>query len=94
MVGRIWTLRRDYPILDDPEAFRSWSKRGTVRVLFANWVQDGPDGEATLHSEARVQPFGAQGRFGLRVVRPLVNRFHNLIGSDGIATAVRRAEQS
>jgi hypothetical protein len=93
LVGRIWTLRRDYPKLADPEEFRDWSKRGTVRVLFANWVELGPDGKAALHSEARVQPFGAQGRFGLRAVRPLVSRFHNLIGSNGIAAAVRLAEQ-
>ena len=93
LVGRIWTLRRDYPQLTDPEQFRGWAKRGTVRVLFANWVESGPDGKTALHSEARVQPFGAQGRFGLRAVRPLVSRFHNLIGSNGIAAAVRLAEQ-
>src|SRR5947209_4611986 len=25
MVGRIWTLRRDYPRLSDPQEFREWS---------------------------------------------------------------------
>jgi len=39
----------------------------------------------------RVQAFGAQGRLGLAAVRPLVRRFHQLIGTDGIAAAVRRA---
>src|SRR5437764_11221401 len=26
LVGRIWTLRRDYPVLGDPEQFREWSE--------------------------------------------------------------------
>ena len=38
LVGRIWTLRRDYPQLSDAEEFQHWSQRGTARVLFANWV--------------------------------------------------------
>ena len=32
LVGRIWTLRRDYPQLSHPEQFRQWSARGTARV--------------------------------------------------------------
>jgi hypothetical protein len=89
LVGRIWTLRRDYPRLEDPEEFRSWTKRGTARVVFANWAADG-----ALQSEARVEAFGSQGRVGLAAVRPLVSAFHHLIGSDGIQAAVRRAEAS
>src|SRR3954452_11345522 len=34
LCGRIWTLARDYPCLDGPEAFRAWSEPRTVRVLF------------------------------------------------------------
>ena len=88
IVGRIWTLRRDYPALEDPEAFRAWSKGGTTRVLFANWAS-----ESTLHSEVRVEPFGSRGRVGLAAVRPLISSFHNLIGSEGIEAAVRLAER-
>jgi hypothetical protein len=87
LVGRIWTLRRDYPRLSEPEDFRAWSKGGTARVVFAHWV----DG-TRLHSEARVEAFGARGRAGLAAVRPLVSAFHHLIFSDGLGTAVRRAE--
>lgn len=93
IVGRIWTLRRDYPKLSDPEEFRDWSERGTARVTFANWVAQPVEGRSALHSEVRVQPFGAQGRFGLHAVRPLISGFQNLIGSDGIEAAVRRAER-
>src|SRR5436309_3528554 len=28
LVGRIWTLRRDYPELIDPDEFRAWSRSG------------------------------------------------------------------
>ena len=48
LVGRIWTLRRDYPRLADPEEFREWSTGGTARVLFANWVEQTPSGRAAL----------------------------------------------
>lgn len=92
LVGRIWTLRRDYPQLDTPEEFRDWSQRGTARVVFANWVEEEGQG-AALASEARVQGMGRQGRMGVAAVRPLVRAFQNLVGSEGIAAAVRRAER-
>lgn len=92
LVGRIWTLRRDYPQLADPDEFRHWSKPGTARVLFANWVLETASGGARLSSEARVEAIGVRGRMGLRAVRPLIAAFHHLIGSDGIEAAVRRAE--
>jgi hypothetical protein len=93
LVGRIWTLRRDYPQLDSPQDFESWSARGTARVVLANWVQPGSDGRAVLASEARVQPLGSQGRVGVAAVRPLVRAFQNLVGSEGIGAAIRRAER-
>jgi hypothetical protein len=91
LVGRIWTLRRDYPRLADGDAFQAWSRRGTARVVFANWVTADGDG-SVLHAEARVQPVGVQGRLGVGAVRPLVGRFQHLVGSEGLRAAVRRAE--
>ncbi len=94
LVGRIWTLRRDYPELKDPEEFRDWHASGTARVLFATWIEASDDGElASIHAEARVEAIGAQGRVGVAAVRPLVRAFGSLIGSDGIDIAARRAEQ-
>ena len=93
LVGRIWTLRRDYPQLAAPSDFHQWSTPGTARVVFANWVESGGDRQAVLNAEIRVQPFGAQGRLGVAAVRPLVAAFGNLVGSEGIAAAVRRAEE-
>jgi hypothetical protein len=93
LVGRIWTLRRDYPLLEDPEEFREWSTGGTARVLFANWIEQTPSGRAALQSEVRVEAIGAQGRVGVAAVRPLVGAFGNLVGSEGIEAAVRLAER-
>jgi len=93
LVGRIWTLRRDYPELHDPEEFLEWSTSGTAKVLFANWIADSNGGKIELHAEARVEAIGVQGRVGVSAVRPLVHGFGNLIGSDGIELAARRAEQ-
>jgi hypothetical protein len=92
LVGRIWTLRRDYPELPDPAAFRAWERRGTARVIIANWVAEDPRG-VVLHSEARVQAIGREGQIGVAAVRPLVAGFQQLIGTETLRAAVRRAEQ-
>jgi hypothetical protein len=94
IVGRIWTLRRDYPQLASAEEFRSWSESGTARVLFANWAEPGLDGHGVLRSEIRAEPFGVQGRVGLASVRPLIRGFQQLIGTDAMGVALRRAEKN
>lgn len=94
VVGRIWTIRRDYPRLSGPEEFRSWSQRGTVRVLFANWVEPAGDGRSALVSETRVQAVDRRGRLGLAAVRPLISSSHQLIGRDGIRAALRAVGDS
>ncbi len=92
LVGRIWTLRRDYPVID-PEDFVEWSSSGTAKVVIAHWVEPADTARSSLHSETRVQAFGAQGRLGLASVRPLVRAFEQLVGSEALAAAVRRAER-
>ena len=91
IVGRIWTLRRDYPKLAGPEEFRRFDTPGTARVVFAMWVASEEPG-GRLSAEVRVAPIGVQGRLGIRAVRPLVTGFQNLIASDGLGAVVRRAE--
>ena len=93
LVGRIWTLRRDYPALADPEEFRGWSTPGTAKVLFAHWVEPDDATGSWLRSEVRVKAFGAQGRVGLASVRPLISGFQNLVASDAMAAAIRKAER-
>jgi hypothetical protein len=93
LVGRIWTLRRDYPRLREPHEYRSWDVSGTAKVLFATWVEPASAERSALCMEARVRGIGAKGRLGVTAVRPLVNRFQQLIGSEGIQAAVRMAER-
>jgi hypothetical protein len=97
LVGRIWTLRRDYPVLTSAEQFRAHRERGTARVAFAHRVRanEDPSGPSSvLVSEARVEPVGVQGRIGLAAVAPLVRSFGGLVGSEGLAAAVRGAERA
>jgi hypothetical protein len=92
LVGRIWTLRRDYPSLRDAAEFESYHQRGTARVVFANWVEPAGDGRSAIVSEARVDPIGLQGRVGVAAIAPLVHRFGHLVGTDGLVAVARRAE--
>jgi hypothetical protein len=93
LVGSIWTLRRDYPELSDPAAFEAFGQRGTARVAFGFWVQESTGGRSALCCEARVEAIGLQGKIGVAAVRPLVQRFGHLVGSEGLAAAVRLAER-
>lgn len=92
LVGRIWTLRRDYPTLGSAEEFVQWSRGGTARVVIANWAVERDGGGSALIAEARVEAVGTQGRLGVAAVRPVVRAFQHLVGSEGINAAVRRAE--
>jgi hypothetical protein len=92
LCGRIWTLRRDYPVLADARAFLDFAEPGTVRVLFANRVVATQGGAAIL-SETRVAAIDRGGRFGLMAVRPLISAFHGLIASEALAAVVRAAER-
>jgi hypothetical protein len=89
LCGRIWTLRRDYPLLRDAAEFAAWDEPGDARVLFAHWTQPTPDGTgATLHSEARVQPTDARSRFALAVLWRTVGVFERRIGAEALSLAV------
>lgn len=92
LAGPIWTLRRDYARLDGPEAFRSWSRPGTVRVLMAHWVEPTAEGSA-LVSEARVAPADRRAALRLRALWTVVAPFERLIGAEPLALAAQRAER-
>lgn len=92
LCGRIWTLQRDYARLGGPEDFLGWDAPATARVLFAHWVTAGPDGRATLHSEARVGPTDRVSAMRLRALWLAVRPFERLIGAEGLALAAARAE--
>jgi hypothetical protein len=92
LCGRIWTLTRDYPRLAGPEEFAAWREPGTVRVLFAHWVEAGDDGTVDLVSEARVAPTDGAAARRLRALWTVIGPFERLIGSEPLAVAGRRAE--
>jgi hypothetical protein len=92
LCGRIWTFSRDYPRLSGPEAFRTWDEPGTVRVLFAHWVEDDPAGGSAIVSEARVEPVDRAAALRLRSLWLVVGVFERLIGTESLDLAVARAE--
>jgi hypothetical protein len=90
--GRIWTVQRDYPQLEGPDEFRAYDDPGTVRVLFANWVEPAGDGANALVSEARVEPTDPAAAGRMRATWRVMRVFDRLIASEPLAVAVRRAE--
>ena len=92
LCGRIWTLTRDYPRLDGPDAFRAWDEPGTVRVLFAHWVEPDGDGGSAIVSEARVAPVDRAAEVRLRSLWMLIGVFERLIGAESLELAVAHAE--
>ena len=93
LCGRIWTLTRDYPAIDDVGAFRDWSEPGTVRVLFAHWVEAVGLDEVELVSEARVAPIDDGAALRLRALWAALGPFERLVGSEALRAVVRRAER-
>jgi hypothetical protein len=91
LCGKIWTLARDYPELEDAAAFERWDGSGTVRVAFAHWVTETAAG-AELHSEARVAPVDTHARVRLKAIWAVLGPFERLVGAEPLALAVRRAE--
>jgi hypothetical protein len=94
LCGRIWSLAPDYPRLGDEAAFREWSESGTVRVVFAHWVEELAHDESELVSEARVQPIDSGAARRLRALWAAVGPFERLIGSEALTAAVRRADEA
>jgi hypothetical protein len=92
LCGRIWTLARDYPELDGPDAFTTWEEPGTVRVAFSFAVRALDEERSELWSEARVQPVDTSARLRLKAVWAVVGPFERLVGAEPLALAVRRAE--
>lgn len=93
LCGRVWTLARDYPQIADADEFLNWDQPGTVRVLFAHWIEEDGEGGATLVSESRVDPVDRRAGLRLRALWSVVGRFERLIGGEALRLAVARAER-
>jgi hypothetical protein len=94
LCGRIWTLRRDYPRIDSPDDFLAWHEPGTVKVLFAHWVEPAGEGRAAIVSETRVGAVDRRARLRMRALWTVVGGLERLIGPEALRAAVRRAEAS
>lgn len=90
LVGRIWTLDRDYPRLDGPEDFLAWDRPRTAKVVFGHWVEPAAEGSAIV-SEARVAGTDRRATIRLHALWALVGAFERLIGGEALALAARRA---
>jgi hypothetical protein len=91
LCGKIWTPARDYPKLEDADAFAGWKEPGTVRVAFAHHAEPLEDGRSRLISEARVDPVDTTARLRLKAVWALLGPFERLVGAEPLELAVRRA---
>lgn len=94
LCGRVWTLQRDYPRIEGAEQFAAWEEPGTVRVLFAHWLDADRDGATALVSESRVKAVDRRAALRLRALWAVIGRFERLIGGEALRAAVRRAERA
>jgi hypothetical protein len=93
LCGRVWTLRRDYPRIDGADEFMAWNEPGTVRVLFAHWIEPEAGDRSALLSESRVAPVDRHARLRMRALWTALGRFERLIGGEALSVAARRAER-
>ena len=92
LVGRIWTLERDYPKLAGPSEFVAWDKPRSAKVVFGHWVEQTPQGSVIV-SEARAAGTDRRATLRLQALWALVGPFERLIGGEALALAARRAER-
>jgi len=92
LCGRIWTFTSDYPVLRAADDFLAWDEPGTVRVLFAHWVDELPDGRSAIVSEARVAPVDRGAALRLRALWLVIGHLERFIGAEPLPLAVAHAE--
>lgn len=91
MCGQPWTFRRDYPRIAGADDFAQWDRRGTVRILFAHWIEQQDGRSSALVSESRVQPVDRRARLRMRALWTALGGFERLIGGEVLRVAARRA---
>ena len=91
LCGRIWTVRRDFTVPDDPGDFRTWRMPGTSRVLFASWAEPAPGGGSALVSEVRVAAVDRRAALYVRGLGPFIAAFQGLVAIEPLSLAAQRA---
>lgn len=94
LCGKLWTIERDYPRLAGPDEFVAWREPGTVRVVFAHWIEADGDRRSELVSEARVEPVDRKASLRLQALWAVLGHFERLIGGEALKVAASRAERS
>ena len=90
LCGRIWTVRRDFTVVDEPADFLRWSEPLTTRVLFATWAEP-TDGGSTLVSEVRVAAVDRRAALYVNGMRPFIAAFQGLAALEPMSIAAERA---
>jgi hypothetical protein len=93
LCGRIWTVRRDFAVLERPDDFLTWEVPGTVRVLFASWAEATEPGSA-LVSEVRIAAVDRRAALYVRGLEPFISAFQGLVAAEPLKIAVRRADRA
>lgn len=90
LCGRIWSVRGEFEVPESPAAFLAWRVPGTVRVLFANWVEPAGPG-ARVVSEVRIAAIDRRARLYLLALEPFIAAFQALVATEPLSLAARRA---
>jgi hypothetical protein len=90
LCGRIWTVRRDFAVLERPTDFLTWRVPGTARVLFANWAEATEAGSA-LVSEVRIAAVDRRAALYVRALGSFISAFQGLVAAEPLTIAARRA---
>jgi hypothetical protein len=93
LCGRIWTVRGDFTVLDDPREFPTWHVPGNARVLFASWAAPTAGG-SELVSEVRVAAVDRRASAYVRGMGPFIAAFQSLVAKEPLTIAARRAPRA
>ena len=91
VAGKIWTPSGDYAQFETAGEYRQYDRRGTAKVVLKTEVREHERGSEIV-TEARVWCADRRTRVVFRPFWAVVSPFARFIYSEGLATAVRRAE--
>lgn len=93
LCGRIWTVRREFTVLDEPADFLRWSEPLTARVLFASRAEPTETG-SRLTTEVRVAAVDRRAALYVNGLRPFIAAFQGLAALEPMSIAAERAARA
>ncbi|MBI2683718.1 MAG: hypothetical protein HYX26_11000 [Acidobacteriales bacterium] len=94
IVGRFWRLDSGFLPVLSPEEFHGFRREGHARAVIAFWTEAGASGRTVLHTETRVQCFGAEAARSFRAYWVIVGPFSGLIRHAMLGLIKKRAESA